>query len=98
MDDPLAMSPSWVAVSTYCWPTLSMDMLVNVATPSTSGWVTVPRSVAPAVPVPAAIVSVTLPVMVGWVFSCPSCAATAIVPSATPACTDAGDWVVKRRR
>src|SRR5215831_3164826 len=66
--------PVELAFSTYPLPVLSMLTVENVATPATAPTVVVPRSVAPLVPVPDLIASVTLPTNVGTGFPAASCA------------------------
>ncbi len=70
--------PVAVAESVYPRPALSMFKSEKVATPATAATVCVPASTAPAVPDPAVIVRVTLPVNPTCTFPRPSFAVTLI--------------------
>ncbi len=84
-----AVGPVAVAVERVAGARAVHAEPLNVATPATAATVAVPRRLAPAVPVPAEIASVTLPVNPVAVLPCASCAVTT-TPKPAPAVARGG--------
>src|SRR5205809_959148 len=86
--------PGLAADSLYRPPLLSMLRLEKIATPATAAIVVVPESVAPLVPVPGSIVSVTVPVKLAAVWPEASRAVTSSAGvNTTPAVARCAGWV-----
>ena len=86
------VSPEALATSVYPAPTLSIEMPLNVATPATALWVSVPDSAPPAGLVP--IATVTGPVKPVATLPTASFAVTA-KPNGASESELAGGWVAK---